>query len=169
MIQVGKMAKTTALIVASLFLGLALGTMIMYGATRPVSQPASSTMILPPDHAKADPASYQADIYEGHHTIIDANAKIQGRVVLIGLYVENEQNRYHFLVLPDPTYSGMVNDNNRAKLSGALMVELLYNDNFVAPMLHIGMHVEVQGPHVTDNQNNNGWNEIDPASSIKEI
>jgi len=163
------MAKTTALIVASLFLGLALGTMIMYGATRPVSQPASSTMILGPERAKADPTSYSADLYEGHHTMINANGKIQGRVVLIGMYVENEQNRYHFLVLPDQDYLSMLNENNRVKLTGALMIELLQTDNFVAPMLHIGMHIEVQGPHVTDNQNNNGWNEIDPANSIKEI
>ena len=164
------MAKTTALILASLFVGMALGTMIMYGVVRPSPQAASgSTTILSPERAKADPASYSADLFNGHHTLLNANGKVQGRVILIGMYVENEQDRYHFLVLPDTDYSNMLNDNNRVKLSGGLMIELLQTDNFVAPKLHIGQHVEVLGPYVTDNQNNNGYNEIDPANAITQI
>jgi len=33
--------------------------------------------------------------------------------------------------------------------------------------MHIGQHVEIHGPYVTDKTN--GWNEIDPANFIKDL
>jgi hypothetical protein len=155
--------KLVAFIAVSIMIGMAAG----YAASvafAPKSTAAANPIILNPTNVKSDP-DRSADL--GHHTLLNADGKITGRVILVGKYVEDEQDRYHFLVLPDLAYKNMVNDRNTESLSGALMIELLYKDNPVIPRMHIGQHVEIHGPHVTDN--NNGWNEIDPANFIKDI
>lgn len=160
--------QVIAVAIVTLVIGIALGYVVANSMVTKTSS-SNDNIILSPERAKADPDSYAPDLFNGHHTLINMNGKVQGRVVLIGLYVENEQDRYHFLVIPDPAYVYMINENNTAKLGGALMIELLYTDNFVAPRLHIGQHLEIQGPYVTDHQDNHEYNEIDPVNAIIEI
>ena len=156
-------SKTIVFIMVGLMIGLGIG----YAATVSLAPKTTSTanpVILNPANAKTDP-DRQADT--SNHILLIADGKITGRVILVGKYVENEQERYHFLVLPDLAYRDMVNDRNKESLDSALMIELLYKDNPVIPKMHIGQHLEIQGPYVTDKTN--GWNEIDPASFIKDI
>ena len=129
----------------------------------PKTAAAPNPVIL--SHPDAKDPDLSADT--SNHILLNADGKITGRVIMIGKYVENEQDRYHFLVLPDLASKDLVNDRNKESLSGALMIELLYKDNPVIPRMHIGQHVEIQGPYVTDKTN--GWNEIDPANFIKDI
>jgi hypothetical protein len=155
--------KMVALVLVGLLLGLGIG----YAASinmAPKNTSKANPIILNPANAKADP-DRQADT--SNHILINADGKVTGRVILVGKYVENEMERYHFLVLPDLAYKDMVNDRNKESLDSALMIELLYKDNPVIPRMHIGQHVEIQGPYVTDKTN--GWNEIDPASFIKDL
>jgi hypothetical protein len=159
----GTAGKLVAFIAVSIMIGMAAG----YAASvafAPKSAAAPNPIILNPPNAKADP-DRAADT--SNHILINADGKITGRVIEVGKYVENEQDRYHFLVLPDLSYKDLVNDRNRESLMGAFMVELLYKDNPVIPRMHIGQHVEIHGPYVQDKTN--GWNEIDPANFIKEL
>jgi len=159
----GMAGKLVVFIVVSIMVGMAAG----YAASvafAPKSAAAPNPIILNPQDARSDP-DRAADT--SNHILLNADGKMTGRVILVGKYVENEQERYHFLVLPDLQYKDLVNDRNRASLDGALMIELLYKDNPVIPRMHIGQHLEIKGPYVTDKTN--GWNEIDPASFIREI
>lgn len=158
--------KVSALFIACAFLAMGVGFGLISGIM--VSKPApqsSDPYLLPPSRSQSDPASYSPKL--DHRTLLAERALVTGRVVRIAMEVEDEETRFHFLILPDPAYFGMLNDGNKVKLEGALMIEILEADNFVAPKLHIGQHLEIQGPHVTDN--NNGWNEINPASVIRSI
>jgi hypothetical protein len=160
---VGMTNKLVAFVAVSIMIGMAAG----YAASMafaPKSAAAPNPIILNPQNAKSDP-DRAADT--SSHILLNPDGKITGRVILVGKYVENEQDRYHFLVLPDLAYKDLVNDKNKESLSGALMIELLYKDNPVIPRMHIGQHLEIKGPYVTDKTN--GWNEIDPASFIKQI
>ena len=56
---------------------------------------------------------------------------------------------------------------SNAQQDGCLVVEVEPTDSAILPRLHIGRHLEVQGPFVTDVPN--GWNEIHPAKMITEI
>lgn len=103
-----------------------------------------------------------------HHSLVDLDARIEGRVIMIELSVEDEEDQYHFLLLPDTDYLGMINNENVRSLRGAIMVELMNEDNTILPRLFIGQHLTVQGPLVTDIRNGHGWNEIDPALIISE-
>jgi len=155
--------KLVAFIAVSIMIGVAVG----YAASvafAPKTTATQNPIILNPADAKTDP-DRAADT--SNHILLNANGKITGRVILVGKYVENEQDRYHFLVLPDLAYKDLVNDRNKESLSGALMIELLYKDNPVIPRMHIGQHLEIKGPYVTDKTN--GWNEIDPANFIKDL
>ena len=159
----GMAGKLVAFIAVSIMIGMAAG----YAASvafAPRSAAASNPIILNPANARSDP-DRAADT--SNHILLNADGKITGRVIMIGKYVENEQERYHFLVLPDLASKDLVNDRNKESLSGALMIELIYKDNPVIPRMHIGQHLEIRGPYVTDKTN--GWNEIDPASFIKQL
>jgi len=102
-----------------------------------------------------------------HQTTLDLDGRITGRVVMLEKFVEGETDRFHFLVIPDPQFGHMLNDANREKLGGAMMVELDYQDMGILPRLHIGQHLEIRGPYVVDNDNE--YNEIDPAVFIKDL
>jgi len=96
-----------------------------------------------------------------------ACGKLTGRVVLIEMYVEGEDNLYHFLLRPDTSFVSMLNDGNNQKLGGALMIEINKADSSVLPRLHVGQHLEIQGPHVLDM--GPMYNEIHPVRVIKEV
>ena len=104
-----------------------------------------------------------------HHTLINLNGIVRGRVIMIEKFVEDEEDQYHFLLLPDLEYKSMVNTENINQLRGAIMVEIYKTDEYILPRLYIGQHLEIQGPHVTDISENHGYNEIDPVKMIKEI
>ena len=104
-----------------------------------------------------------------HHSLIDVDATVKGTVIMIELAVEEEEDQYHFLLLPDRDYLGMINEENVKVLRGAIMVEIMKEDDSILPDLYIGQHLTVIGPHVTDVRDGHGWNEIDPALVITEI
>ena len=104
-----------------------------------------------------------------HHTLININGKVTGRVIMIEKFVEGEEDQYHFLLLPDMDYQNMVNEENINQLHGAIMVEILKTNEHILPRLYIGQHLEIQGPHVTDTSENHGYTEIDPVRVIIEI
>jgi hypothetical protein len=153
--------KLVAFIAIAVMIGMALG----YAVTVAVPKGSSSEnkVIL------SVPASQQADtgLTPSDFTIINPHAKVTGRVVTIEMFIEDEQSRYHFLVLPDAKYTNMLNDGNKLNLTGALMVEVRDDDMGIMPHLHIGQHLEIDGPHVTDLAY--GWNEINPANYIAVI
>jgi hypothetical protein len=155
--------KLVVFIAAAVMIGMAGG----YAASMafaPKTAAAPNPIILNPADAKTDP-DRAADT--SNHILFNADGRLTGRVIEVGKYVENEQDRYHFLVLPDIAFKDLVNNRNKESLMGAMMVELLYKDNPVIPRMHIGQHVEIHGPYVQDKTN--GWNEIDPANFIKEL
>lgn len=156
--------KIVAFILVGILVGMGLGYTASLSLAPKSGTAATDPVILDPPNAKSDPER-AADT--SNHILINADGRVTGRVILVGKYVENEQERYHFLVLPDLQYRDMVNDRNKASLDNALMIELLYKDNPVIPRMHIGQHLEIRGPYVTDKTN--GWNEIDPASFIKDL
>jgi hypothetical protein len=83
--------------------------------------------------------------------------------------VEGERTTYHFLLKPDAEFATMVNAENQAKQGGALGIEVEAGDASVMPRLHVNMHLEVQGPFVTDTDPDHGWNEIHPAKVITSL
>jgi hypothetical protein len=83
------------------------------------------------------------------------------------MYIEGENNLYHFLLRPDTQFSSMLNDGNNQKLGGALMIEINLENQGILPRLHVGQHLEVQGPHVLDL--GPLYNEIHPVKVIKVI
>ena len=104
-----------------------------------------------------------------HHTLINLNGKITGRVIMIEKFVEDEEDQYHFLLVPDIEYRTMINDENVNQLRGAIMCEISKTNEYILPRLYVGQHLEIQGPHVTDISENHGYNEIDPVRVIIEI
>lgn len=160
----GLTRKVIAVALITLVVGIALGYTIASTMDKGTGSDGDKT-ILSAENAEKDPEVYQPDL--DHHTLLDANGRATGRVTCIEMFVEGEQERYHFLLLPDLAYKDMVNDANIENLNGALMVEILVQDQGILPRLHIGQHLEIEGPHVTDNEH--GWNEIDPVKVIKEI
>ncbi|MBN1390309.1 MAG: hypothetical protein JXA22_06685 [Candidatus Thermoplasmatota archaeon] len=104
-----------------------------------------------------------------HHALNDLNGVLKGRVIMIELSVEDEEDQYHFLVLPDPDFAWMLNDENVRSWRGSIMVEIMKEDDSILPRLFIGQHLSIQGPFVTDIREGHGWNEIDPALIITAI
>ena len=160
----GLKSKVVAAVIITLITGIALGSTVAITWDKETS-PSNDKIILSPESAEKDPEAYQPDL--DHQTLLDINGKATGRVTCIEMFVEGEQERYHFLLLPDLPYREMVNDANIQHLNGALMVEILVKDQGILPKLYIGQHLEIEGPHVIDNDH--GWNEIDPVRAIKEI
>lgn len=109
-----------------------------------------------------------------HHTLINLNALVRGRIILIETVVEDEENQYHFLLLPDEGYKNTINAENTNVWRGALMIEIMNSDldSFgmgIIERLFIGQHLEITGPLVTDIRAGHGWNEIDPALVITDL
>jgi len=159
--------KILALTIISLVIGLSIGYVITVNTVTTEkdqddnNSEKESSIIL----NKEESEEYAWD--PGHHTLISENAKLSGRVIMIEKFVEDERDQYHFLVLPDLQFASMVNDANINDLHGAIMVEIANNDVGILPRLFIGQHLEIQGPHVTDD--NHGWTEIDPVRVIVEL
>ncbi len=158
------------IIIAIIFIliGTALGYVITVNTYQPTEEQDNKNddqekIIL--DELENEEASWDPS----HHTLIDLNGKVRGRVIMIEKFVEDEKDQYHFLLLPDLEYKNMVNTENINLLRGAIMVEIYKNDEYILPRLYIGQHLEIQGPHVTDISENHGYNEIDPVKMIKEI
>ena len=155
-------------VIVAVILTLVVGIMLGYAVAITMNKQTSTNndkIILSPEKSEKDPMAYQPDL--DHHTLLNANGRVTGRVICIEMFVEDEQERYHFLLLPDLRYKDMVNDVNLQNLNGALMVEILVQDQGILPQLHIGQHLEIEGPHVIDNDH--GYNEIDPVKTIKEV
>ena len=130
------------------------------------------TMLTGADEPKTTPCAWSANPFDGvdaqeqtHLTLISACGDVKGKVQDITVDVRGEQRVYHFTLLPDLQYATMANAANQAQLNGAIMVEIEPQDQAIIPRLHIGEHLEIQGPHVTDQDH--GWNEIHPAKIIQ--
>ena len=107
-----------------------------------------------------------------HSNLISLCSMATGKVVMITMYVDNEQNAYHFTIQPDAKYSYLMNSvNNQTMenhgLDGCLMIELPKTQYSILPRLYVGQHLEVHGPWIQDKDN--VWNEIHFVQSIKEI
>jgi hypothetical protein len=104
--------------------------------------------------------------------LIGLCGKATGKVVMITMYVEQEADRYHFTIQPDTQYAYLMNEqNNKTRanrgLDGTLMCEIPLSQTGIMPRLHVGQHLEIQGPWIKDKENI--WNEIHFVQSIKEI
>jgi len=169
--------KLLAVLVLALFAGTAFGYAITLNTTTSSDDEnealddtgSGSNVIL--DKSTSTECAWDSEPNHGmpvaDHELIKACGKLTGRVVLIEMYVEGESDLYHFLLRPDNQYTSMLNDGNDKKLGGALMIEINMEDQGILPRLHVGQHLEVQGPHVLDL--GPMYNEIHPVKVIKEI
>jgi hypothetical protein len=124
------------------------------------------------DEPKTSPCAWSCNPFDGvdaheqsHLALISACGDVKGKVQDITMEVPGEQRVYHFTLLPDCEFATMANAANQAQLNGALMVEIEPQDQAIVPRLHIGEHLDNQGPLVTDKDH--GWNEIHPAKIIQ--
>lgn len=155
-----KMAgKMVAFIAIAVMVGMVLGYAVT--VVIPKSSSTGNKVIL---NVPADEQENGNGENDNDFTVINDHATVTGHVLTIDLFIENESQRYHFLVVPDTKYTSMLNDGNKQNLYSALMIEVRDDDMSIIPHLHIGQHLEIQGPHVTDNVY--GWNEINPANYI---
>lgn len=156
-----------------------VGGYVAGGALRPAATPPPPTVFVDPpgtvlaggDEPKTTPCAWNDDPFEGVDaeerdslTLVTACGEVKGTVADIIKVVEGEHTTYHFTLLPDSAYASMANAQNQAQLNGALMIEVEPQDQGLIPRLHIGEHLDIQGPHVTDIDH--GWNEIHPAKII---
>lgn len=74
---------------------------------------------------------------------------------------------WHIDVMPDAPYQGMVNDKNDSAQGGALVVEVIPNDQGNVQRPSAGDHIQVWGPFVNDKVH--GWNEVHPVRDLTEL
>lgn len=156
--------KLVAFILVSIMVGMGLG----YTASLSLA-PKSTTATPNPvilDRTKS-PEATNIPAEHQHQNTLNPNGKMTGRVIMLEKFVEGELDKFHFLVVPDTNFRSLLNDANRQNLSGAMMIEIFTQDMGILPRLHIGQHLEIQGPYVVDNDNY--YNEIDPALFIKDL
>ena len=156
--------KIVAFILVGIMVGMGLGYTASVSLAPKTTAAAPNPVILDktgtPEATTISPEHY-------HQNTLDPNGKMTGRVILLAKFVEGEQEKFHFLVVPDTNYRSLLNDANRQNLSGAMMIEIYNQDMGILPRLHIGQHLELHGPWVVDNDNY--YNEIDPALFIKDL
>ena len=170
--------KMPLLVTGLLVAGILGGYMVASAMRAPVTIPQTvttdppGTVLAGADEPQTTPCAWASNPFDGVNadeqaglTLITACGDVKGTVADIMKVVEGEHTTYHFTLLPDSTYSGMANAQNQAQLNGALMIEIEAQDQGLIPRLHIGEHLEVQGPQVTDAEH--GWNEIHPAKIIQ--
>ena len=173
MAGIGITGKIVAVAVVCVLIGVGFGYLVTVKVVKPtVTNNQNNTqnpVIL--DTSPTKECAWQDEPNQGapvaDHTLLAACGKLTGRVVLIEMYVEGEDNLYHFLLRPDTSFVSMLNDGNNQKLGGALMIEINKADSSVLPRLHVGQHLEIQGPHVLDM--GPMYNEIHPVRVIKEV
>jgi hypothetical protein len=154
-----------------------IGGFVIAGAMHPaavtpvVALDPPGTVLAGAHEPTTSPCAWASDPFAGvdaeeqtEITLITACGKVTGVVQDITVVVRDEQRVYHFTLLPDTEYASLANAANTAQLKGALMIEIEPQDQGIIPRLHAGEHLEIQGPHVTDNEH--GWNEIHPAKII---
>ncbi len=151
-----------------------LGGLASYNAVQPppAATPPEGSVILPAPSAVAcswanEPFAGVSDEQAAKLTLNDACGKVRGTVTAVMIVVKGERTAYHFLLKPDAEFASMVNAQNTAEQGGALVIEVLPADAAVMPKLHVDLHLEVEGPFVTDSAH--GWNEIHPAKVITAI
>jgi hypothetical protein len=102
---------------------------------------------------------------------------VAGRVIKVRRETDGDA---HVLLLPDPSFAGVVNKANRRRLNGALVVEIIcayptdepvarracrgYRNSVAVP--RAGEHVRVSGALVRD-RDHGGWVEIHPAGTVR--
>ena len=108
--------------------------------------------------------------------------KLEACVAVTGTVVESaadDDGDQHFLIRLDPGQEALVNQVNRSKKNGNLVIEIVCanpvalkkaksacagysNDILLAP---VGAHIKATGTFVIDSHN--GWNEIHPVSLLQ--
>lgn len=164
---------TVAVGLISILVGAGLGAVFMLSVDREAKDSGNdgednnenNDIILRSDSADSADTVWDSE----NHVLNDVNGVLKGRVIMIELSVEDEQDQYHFLVVPDPDFAWMLNDDNVRSMRGAIMVEIMKGDESILPRLFIGQHLSIQGPFVKDVREGHGWNEIDPALIITAI
>lgn len=173
MAGIGTSGKIFAIALACILVGMGFGYFVTIKTVPPKIENNTNTTEDPVilDTSPTQPCAWDSEANHGapvaDHTLLAACGKLTGRVVLIEMYVEGENNLYHFLLRPDTQFSSMLNDGNNQKLGGALMIEINLENQGILPRLHVGQHLEVQGPHVLDL--GPMYNEIHPVKVIKVI
>jgi hypothetical protein len=173
MAGIGFKGKVIAIAVVCILVGMGFGYLVTVKTVKPSNSETNYTTEDPVilDTSPSQPCAWDSEPNHGapatDHTLLAACGKLTGRVVLIEMYVEGENDLYHFLLRPDTQFTSMLNDNNNVKLGGALMIEINKENQGILPRLHVGQHLEVQGPHVLDL--GPLYNEIHPVKVIKEI
>ena len=167
-------SKLLALGASALVAGLIGGILIaasVPGFVAPYTTPAPDgpgTVIIGEDQPRATPCAWHETPLTADQmtklTLNEACGVLQGEVTQIAVVVRGERTTFHFTVLPDAPYKSMANSYNDASWGGALVIEVALADQDALPHLHIGQHLEVQGPFVTDIEHQ--WNEIHPAKIV---
>ena len=169
MLEKGSSGKIIAFCIVSIFIGIALGYILTINIGEVPKEQDNNNEVEDSKVILNEVGSEETLWDPSHHTLIDLHGKVTGRIIMIEKFVEGEEDQYHFLLLPDPEFKNMINDVNVNQLRGAIMCEIMKADEHILPRLHIGQHLEIQGPHVTDISENHGYNEIDPVRVIIEI
>lgn len=97
--------------------------------------------------------------------VVKPCAQVTGKVTKVKHEPDGD---YHILVLLDAPYADVVNDVNREKQGGALVVEVIPSDQAKVPTPKVGDQVRVTGAQVLDKQHG-GWAEIHPAWLIERV
>jgi hypothetical protein len=159
-------------LVVGVVTGLLIASFVPMGAVQPpATVDGPGTVLVGADEPRTTPCAWAGDPFEGMDadqraelTLIDACGSVRGTVQDILVKVRGETRTYHFTLLPDAGFTQLSNQANADELEGALMIEIEPADQGIIPRLHVGQHLEIQGPHVTDIDH--AWNEIHPARII---
>lgn len=93
-------------------------------------------------------------------TVIDPCKRVSGTIKEIR---HEEDGDLHINVSVDPAYRGMLNEANKSKEHGYLVVEFMARDGGHLPEPNVGDHVDLLGAYVMDEQH--GWHELHPVWS----
>ena len=129
------------------------------------------TVLAGADEPQVTPCAWASNPFEGVDAeeqaeleLIAACGDLKGTVQDITVVIRDETRQFHFTLLPDAGYTSMANADNAASLKGGIMIELELSEQSIISRLHVGEHLQVQGPLVKDIDH--GWNEIHPAKIV---
>ena len=178
MAGIGTAGKIVAIAIVCILVGTGIGYFVTLKTVKPTTVNDTNTtpnpvIMAPPASGDCSWKNIQGQGWDPQASdLITVCGKATGKVVMITMYVENEADRYHFTIQPDAQYTYLMNGQNNLTmkqhgLDGTLMCEIPLGQVAIMPKLHVGQHLEVQGPWIKDKENL--WNEIHFVQSIKEV
>lgn len=94
--------------------------------------------------------------------VVNRCITVRGTVTHVARMADGD---FHLDLLLDLQYSGLVNERNKLKQNGALVTEVVPDDQLGIREPKVGDRVEVTGPYVLDKLH--GWMEIHPVWDLK--